>query len=185
MAIWPFNRNKKSSTLGTTSIPSEVQDYYNAQHRERVGVAWLIAVVSLLASIAVVVGLFFGGRWAYRKIAHKNPSGPVAVQEDDNKSDESKDEDKNKSDSNDSNSSDNSSQGSNQPQSLPGSDDSSDAAAGTTTPQTSSTSTTTPQAATTGKTPDTGPGNTIAVFAIATVAGTTAYQVALRRRTAS
>jgi hypothetical protein len=170
MAIWPFNRKQKQPTTNT-SIPAEVQDYYNAQHRERVGVAWLIAVVSLLISVAVVIGLFFGGRWAYRKIVHKKPSEPIAVQEDTNK-DKTKDSDKS-DDKKDTANSGATDQGTAQPQNLPG-----DSSAP---PQSSSTNTTTPQVA--GKTPDTGPGNTIAVFAIASIAGTAAYQVILRRRT--
>ena len=66
--MWPFKRSKKNPTA---PVAPEVQAYYQAEKRERVGIAWLIAFVSLIISVAVVAGLFFGGRWAYRKLAHK------------------------------------------------------------------------------------------------------------------
>ena len=75
--MWPFNRRKKSDEA---SVPPEVQQYYESEHRERVGLAWLIAFLSLIVTVIVIVGLFFGGRWAYRKIAHKdNPVGTTQV----------------------------------------------------------------------------------------------------------
>lgn len=69
MAIWPFNRRKKQTT---TNLPPEVQQYYQSENRGRMGMAWLIAFLSLLVSVAIVVGLFFGGRWVYRQIAGTN-----------------------------------------------------------------------------------------------------------------
>jgi cytoskeletal protein RodZ len=61
-----FNRRKK---VIDTNIPPEVQAYSQAEHRERMGVAWLVGVVSLVLTIFVLAGLFFGGRWLYRAIA--------------------------------------------------------------------------------------------------------------------
>ena len=74
--MWPFKRRKKSST---NSIPTEVKDYYDSEHRERVGLAWLIAFMSLVLTVAVIVGMFFGGRWAYRKIAGNDNKAVTAV----------------------------------------------------------------------------------------------------------
>lgn len=75
--MWPFKRKKSN----TKAVPAEVKKYYASEHRERVGLAWVIAFLSLILTVAVVAGLFFGGRWAYRKIAHKNttPSTGVGV----------------------------------------------------------------------------------------------------------
>ena len=56
-----------------TTIP-ELQEYYATQRRESTGLAWLLAIGSLLVTAAVIVGLFVGGRWAYRKINNKNKS---------------------------------------------------------------------------------------------------------------
>lgn len=177
MAIWPFNRKKTTTT--TTSVPPEVQDYYNAQHRERVGVAWLIAVGSLMVCIVLVVGIFFGGRWAYRKVVNKNPTDQVAVQDDSNKDtnkDKDQPEDTKPADAN----KDNTAQDTKKPDTLPAGDSGEVAGSTTTPPQTSSSSTTTPQ--TSGKISETGPGDTLAIFAVSTVAGTVLYQAVLRRR---
>jgi cytoskeletal protein RodZ len=77
MAIWPFNRKKKESDL-----PKEVQDYYQAEKRERVGVAGLLAVATLLVTVVLAIGLFFGGRWLYRAIFDDdNTSNDTAQQE--------------------------------------------------------------------------------------------------------
>ena len=66
--MWPFKR-KNNENKG---VPAEIKQYYASEHRERVGLAWLIAFLSLILTVAIIAGLFFGGRWAYRKIAHKN-----------------------------------------------------------------------------------------------------------------
>lgn len=67
-----FRRSKKTNT---TAVPAEIQEYYNAEQRERVGLAWLIAIISLVISLAVIFGIFFGGRYIYRKYIHKSKTG--------------------------------------------------------------------------------------------------------------
>src|SRR6185436_18606427 len=67
--MWPFKRRKK---VNDQPVPAEVKQYYASEHRERVGLAWLVAFLSLILTVAIIAGLFFGGRWIYRKIAHKN-----------------------------------------------------------------------------------------------------------------
>lgn len=62
-----FKRRK--TTVADPTLPPEVQAYSQAEHRERMGVAWLVGSVSLVLTIFVLVGLFFGGRWLYRTIA--------------------------------------------------------------------------------------------------------------------
>lgn len=78
MAIWPFNRRPKDET--EANVPEEVKEYYETERRERMGVAWLIAFGSLVATILIVLGLFFGGRWVYRKVAHKTTNKPTTTQ---------------------------------------------------------------------------------------------------------
>jgi hypothetical protein len=74
MAIWPFNRNKQQPS----DLPQEVQDYYQAEKREKVGIAGLLALGTLLGTIVVVLGLFFGGRWVYRTaFKDDKPAAPV------------------------------------------------------------------------------------------------------------
>jgi hypothetical protein len=98
-----FTRRKKTVD---PNLPPEVQAYSQAEHRERMGVAWLVGIVSLIISLAVITGLFFGGRWAYRKLAHKDSKPTPAVTN--NNSDQ---QEKKKSNSNSSNSSNSNNQG--------------------------------------------------------------------------
>ncbi|HTE57431.1 MAG TPA: hypothetical protein VK694_01715 [Verrucomicrobiae bacterium] len=52
-----------------TNVPAEIQEYYQTERRERAGVAWLLALGTLLVTVLLAVGLFFGSRWVYRKVA--------------------------------------------------------------------------------------------------------------------
>ena len=69
--MWPF---KRQTPAENSNLPEEVQEYYEAERREHIGVAWLLAFVTLVVTVVVIIGLFVGGRWAYRKYAHKNTS---------------------------------------------------------------------------------------------------------------
>ncbi len=68
-----FNR-KKTQTI------SELEDYY-ANKRNRSGMAWLMAFLSLLITVLVIAALFFGGRWLYRTISDSDNStdSPVST----------------------------------------------------------------------------------------------------------
>ncbi len=52
------NENKKTI--------EELESYY-ANKTQRTGMAWAMAFLSLLITVAVLAGLFFGGRWLYRE----------------------------------------------------------------------------------------------------------------------
>ncbi len=73
--MWPFKRKQTNQP----AIPTEVKDYYQAERRERVGIAWLLALATLVATVVLAFGLFFGGRWVYRKINKHSPKTPVAI----------------------------------------------------------------------------------------------------------
>lgn len=73
-----FRRNKTDQA----GMPTEVQDYYKAEGRQRSGLAWLLALGTLLVTVVVVLGLFMGGRWAFRKLKNNDKPAPVAVQTD-------------------------------------------------------------------------------------------------------
>jgi cytoskeletal protein RodZ len=62
-----FSRRQKNNT--TTVFPEEIQAYSQAEHREKMGVAALVGVISLLLTLVVLFGLFLGGKWLYRKLA--------------------------------------------------------------------------------------------------------------------
>jgi cytoskeletal protein RodZ len=78
MARLPWNRRKTTST--SAQVPEEVEQYYESTRKERVGIAWLLALVTLLLTILIAAGLFFAGRWAYRKIANNDNSSETTQQ---------------------------------------------------------------------------------------------------------
>ena len=61
-----------------SNLPPEIQAYAEGAHRERMGMAWLVGIISLSVTLIVVTGLFFGGRWVYRKLAHKDSKSTTA-----------------------------------------------------------------------------------------------------------
>ena len=73
MAIFQKGNNQ-------TSIPAEIQEYYETGKRDRTGVAWLLAIGTLLLTIILAAGIFFAGRWTYRKIAGSDNKAPVVTQ---------------------------------------------------------------------------------------------------------
>ncbi|MBI1857089.1 hypothetical protein HY003_02720 [Candidatus Saccharibacteria bacterium] len=153
--MWLINRRKDK----TTNAPVEVQDFYRAEKRERVGVAWLLALATFVVTIVLALGLFFGGRFIYRKIRgndrNPQPSSGITQNPQSNQGGNGL-QDNNKTPA---------SSPSNQPSTV------------TPTPSTA-TSDTAPNSST--SLPNTGPANTLAVFAVVTLAGTTIYQIRLR-----
>lgn len=71
-----FRRNKNAAP----DMPPEVQDYYQAENRDRSGKAWLLGLGTLLVTMLLVFGLFVGGRFLYRKLRNNDKPAPVAVQ---------------------------------------------------------------------------------------------------------
>lgn len=72
-----FKRNDETTI-------AELEDYYANQKKSRTGTAWLMALLSLLITVAVIVALFFGGRWLYRTLtSDSSDSTPVATQDSD------------------------------------------------------------------------------------------------------
>ena len=76
MAIWPFNREKT-----TTGVSSDTDDYYRTERRERVGLAWLLAFGSLIATLLIALALFYGIRFIYHKVHHTNTGNTTATTE--------------------------------------------------------------------------------------------------------
>ncbi len=77
-----FRRKKDNDVL-----PEEVQDYYRAEERDRTGRAWLFAAGGFVLTVAVVLGLFFAGRWAYQAVFNDRDNGTITDVDDANDND--------------------------------------------------------------------------------------------------
>lgn len=162
-----FRRKAKN-----TVIP-EVDQYYEGERRDRAGLAWLLALVSVAVVALVLIGAFLAGRWAYRQITDNDQDDTVSVVE----------------------------EGENLP-SFDGTDDTDDTD-GTVTPGTDedededegrvdaparTETPSTPQTPVTGGNealPQTGPAETVAVFAVVSTAAGAAHYAVTRRRAAN
>lgn len=162
---WPFRRRQDVS-----AVPAEIQEYYQTERRERTGIAWLLALGTLIITIGLATLLFFGGRWAYRAIVDNSQE---TAQTD---------------------------QGQEAPKAPEGSaPEKAETSTGTSSTNTSTPSTPAPSttstpssgtqgAATTpaaGELPNTGAGDVIALFAATTVAASAAHYAISTRRTES
>ncbi len=72
--MWPFKRKKDNPN----GILPEVDQYYQSERREKTGIAWLLALATLVTTIILATGIFFGGRWAYRAVTKNNKSVKTA-----------------------------------------------------------------------------------------------------------
>lgn len=168
---WPFRRNTDIS-----NVPAEIQEYYQTERRERTGVAWLLALGTLIITIGLATLLFFGGRWLYRTIADR----------DDDKTDNTSQVEQGPSETaTDSGSSDVAQNGSTPAPGNTGTS-STNTENGSTQGTQNTPPTPTPRATTpvTGDSlPDTGPGDIVGMFTATTVtAATIHYAVSSRRR---
>ena len=69
-----FNRKKPD-----TPVLPEIERYYDAEKRERAGMAWFLAIVSIACVALLLIGMYFGGRWVYRKAAHTDKTTGVST----------------------------------------------------------------------------------------------------------
>ena len=61
------------------NVLPEIEKYYDAEKRERAGLAWLLAVVSIACVALLLIGAFFGGRWVYRKTTKTNKTPGIVT----------------------------------------------------------------------------------------------------------
>lgn len=69
-----FKRKKADQAV----LP-EIERYYDAEKRERIGLAWLLAVISIACVALLLMGAFFGGRWVYRKASHTDKTAGIVA----------------------------------------------------------------------------------------------------------
>ncbi len=72
MAIF---KRRKNQTV------AELEEYYASKKPRTGGMAWIMAIVSLLLTILVVSALFFGGRWVYRSLTDDTTEVTVTTTE--------------------------------------------------------------------------------------------------------
>lgn len=155
MALFRRNKNTEEVT-GEVGMPQELQEYYQAENRERSWVAWVLGLTTLVVTVVLALGLFYGGRYVYRKIRSNDNKQTVSVNENNDKND-----DKDRQDT-------------------PATEAPSTTPATTPAPSqaTSSATTSTPQVAATqsANLPSTGAESTIAVFVAVTVLAYAAHR---------
>jgi hypothetical protein len=76
MAFW--NRSSKNQS----GISKELEEYYQTERRERVGVAWLLALGTLVTTLVLAAALFFGGKWVWQRFSDDSPSSDVTTTDD-------------------------------------------------------------------------------------------------------
>ena len=64
-----FSRKKKVETV---DMPPELQNYYQAEYREKTWKAWVLGLATLIITILLALALFFGARWIYRELTDKD-----------------------------------------------------------------------------------------------------------------
>jgi len=62
-------KNNIDDSISTND--SDAQNFYQDDRIERKSVAWLLTGASMIATIAICLGVFFGGRAAYREFTSK------------------------------------------------------------------------------------------------------------------
>lgn len=69
----PFRRDKN-----VDDVPQEIKEYYETERRDRTGIAWLLALGTLVITVGLATLLFFGGRWIYRAVANNDDNQETA-----------------------------------------------------------------------------------------------------------
>lgn len=158
-----FRRNK----VDETGMPVEVDQYYQAESTGRGPITWVLALVTVLITVLVVLALFYGGRWAYRKFHHNTKKAVSTVQKaiDDTSDTATTGESGSTNSNGTTGSSSSSSSSTNSTSATTGT-------SGSTTPSTSTTQSTTPSGTSNGQyttnggkqLANTGPGDSLAIF---------------------
>jgi len=171
--MWPFKRTEQ---IEDNALPEEVKEYYEGERREHIGVAWLLAFVTLIVTIAVLGGVFSGGRWAYRKYIDNDKGDKIAQTANNTESPVQSEE--------------NTEATNNTSEQTPESQTNTETPA-TPTPEPTPAPVTTPTPTPTKTSEptkqdlaDTGPGNVVAIFVGVTALSTAAHQIYSRRKNA-
>lgn len=66
-----------------SEVLPELEQYYEAERRERAGLSWLLALVSVACVALVIIGLFFSGKWLYGRLTKDSGDATTTVQTED------------------------------------------------------------------------------------------------------
>lgn len=169
-----FNRRNK--------VPEEIQEYYQAERRERAGIAWLLALGTLLITVVLAIAIFFAGRWVWQTVFSDDKQESAQTSQNEERGEANEDgtteraEDEQGGSQNNTTEQDNSSESddtarSDEPATLPSGQDA-----------TIDESANTEGLATTGANlPSTGPGSTMAVFVAVSILGYGLHRLFTRR----
>ena len=72
----PFRRKQ----IDTNATPTEITEYYTSERRDRRGATWLVGVGVFIATVLIVLGLFYGGRAIYRALTDDTPADQTTEQ---------------------------------------------------------------------------------------------------------
>lgn len=172
---FPFRRKNDVS-----AVPAEIQEYYQTERRERTGIAWLLALGTLIITIGLATLLFFGGRWAYRAVVDNDDNSPQTAQTEEDGEESGSPAGSSSEPSNpQTGTSSTSTSTPNNPTTTP-----SQTPTGATTPATGS-STSSSVAGSSTELPNTGAGDIVAIFTATTVVASAAHYAISSRRTNS
>lgn len=72
--------SKKKNGASKQQVPDEIKEYYQAEKRDRMWVVWLLSGATFIVTVLVVLGLFWGGRWAWQRVNNDEPQTETASQ---------------------------------------------------------------------------------------------------------
>lgn len=68
---------KKRNTEEVTA--PVLDEYYQEQRTRRSALSWVLGLLGLLIVILLAIGLYFGGRWGYRRLHHAAAKKPAVT----------------------------------------------------------------------------------------------------------
>lgn len=167
MAFW----NRKKS-VENSELPEEVREYYASTKRSRFGAPWLLGLATLLLTLAIAVALYFAGKFVWEQFFTDEAETPTTTEQ------TTVSEQSEQPSQSENNTSDNDNQTqttSDQPQTLPADNNDNPEDEVSPSPSREASSQLT-------STPETGPGDTVAIFVGTTLVAGLAYEILARKK---
>jgi cytoskeletal protein RodZ len=79
--MWPFNRNQ-SNNSSAPDMPPELNDYYQAEKRQQTATTLMLGFATLLAGAILIFGVFVGVKWFISKVQNNPKDADITVQQD-------------------------------------------------------------------------------------------------------